>query len=321
VTVYSDHKPLETILNKSILKAPKRLQRMQLRLQRYDITVCHKPGKHMYIADTLSRASLTNDNNVLDPAKTLIYHLGSVPSIDNELEQINPVEGVSITDRRLDRIRQSCASDTQMQQLAQMIKQGWTDNKQQVPVTVREYRPYRDELTVHDGLLFRGTRVIIPQAMCAEIIIRSHEAHQGIEATQQYAKDIIYWPQINKQFEEACRQCDTCSQCATSQVAEPMMSYPIPEHPHQIVSSDVMEHDDSHYIIAVYHYSDFIEVQRLKDLTSKTTIKFFQRIFATHDLTLLLVTDSSHSLQTIMVSSTQHHRPITISQTDVRKQP
>jgi hypothetical protein len=167
VTVYSDHKPLETILNKSILKAPKRLQHMQLRLQHYDITVCHKPGKHMYIAYTLSRASLMNDNNVLDPSKTLIYHLGLVPSIDNELEQINPVAGVPITDRQ-DRIRQSCASDTQMQQLAQMIKQGRGDNKQQVPVTVREYWPYRDELTVHDGLLFRGTRVIIPQAMRAE---------------------------------------------------------------------------------------------------------------------------------------------------------
>jgi hypothetical protein len=41
ITVFSDHKPLETILNKSILKAPKRLQRMRLRLQQDTTFQCN----------------------------------------------------------------------------------------------------------------------------------------------------------------------------------------------------------------------------------------------------------------------------------------
>lgn len=291
VTVFSDHKPLETILNKSILKAPKRLQRMRLRLQRYDIEVHHKPGKFMYISDALSRAALRTQGSVLDSTHTLIYTLGSVPSIAKELQEIDPIEGIAITDSRLEQIKQCSSTDVQMQQLAHIIKLGWPDNKLQVPMAIREYWPYRDELTVSDGLLFRGTRVIIPQVLRADMISKSHEAHQGIEATQQLARDVIFWPQMHKQLEEACRQCETCNQCANNQRPEPMMSYPIAEHPFQIVSSDVMEFGDKHYIIAVDHYSDFIEIERLKDLTTKTTVKFFQRVFATHGIPLLLITD------------------------------
>ena len=50
VTVHSDHKPLEIIANKPILTAPKRLQRMLLRMQRYDYNIRFKQGKEMVIA-------------------------------------------------------------------------------------------------------------------------------------------------------------------------------------------------------------------------------------------------------------------------------
>lgn len=54
--VETDHKPLESILKKSILSAPKRLQQMMLKLQKYDLHVTYKKGAHMYLANTLSRA-------------------------------------------------------------------------------------------------------------------------------------------------------------------------------------------------------------------------------------------------------------------------
>ena len=37
VEVHSDHKPLESIFKKPLYKVPPRLQRMRLRLQKYDI--------------------------------------------------------------------------------------------------------------------------------------------------------------------------------------------------------------------------------------------------------------------------------------------
>ena len=56
VLVESDHKPLEIIHKKSLTSAPKRLQRMRLRLQKFDIEIQYKPGSQMHMADTLSRA-------------------------------------------------------------------------------------------------------------------------------------------------------------------------------------------------------------------------------------------------------------------------
>jgi len=51
VLVESDHKPLEVIFKKSLLNAPKRLQRMLLRLQRHEFEVSYKRGTSLLLAD------------------------------------------------------------------------------------------------------------------------------------------------------------------------------------------------------------------------------------------------------------------------------
>ena len=56
VIVQSDHKPLETIVPRSLWKSLKWLQAIKFHLQKYDITVKYHKGKEMHIADTLSRA-------------------------------------------------------------------------------------------------------------------------------------------------------------------------------------------------------------------------------------------------------------------------
>lgn len=53
ITVHSDHQPLETIFKKPLSRAPRRLQRMMLKLQKYQF----KKGKELFIADTLSRSA------------------------------------------------------------------------------------------------------------------------------------------------------------------------------------------------------------------------------------------------------------------------
>jgi len=55
VLVETDHKPLESIVQKNLHVAPPRLARMLLCVQRYHITVKYVPGKQMPLADALSR--------------------------------------------------------------------------------------------------------------------------------------------------------------------------------------------------------------------------------------------------------------------------
>ena len=62
VIVETDHKPLESLATKPIHAVPKRLQRMMLHLQKYDLNIKYKKGSMMYLADTLSRAYLKSSS-------------------------------------------------------------------------------------------------------------------------------------------------------------------------------------------------------------------------------------------------------------------
>jgi hypothetical protein len=56
--IQSDHRPLQTIFQKPISKTTPRLQRMLIRIARFDLEIVYRPGKHMHVSDALSRAYL-----------------------------------------------------------------------------------------------------------------------------------------------------------------------------------------------------------------------------------------------------------------------
>ena len=87
VLVETDHKQLETIFKKSLHSAPKRLQRMLLRLQKYDFTVTYKKGSLVVMADALSRAflpALESVQNEEQPADVFTSDTRSTSEIDIE---------------------------------------------------------------------------------------------------------------------------------------------------------------------------------------------------------------------------------------------
>ena len=52
--------PLESIMQKPLCQVSPRLQRMLLKLQKYNLTVKYTRGKDMHIANALSRAHLSD---------------------------------------------------------------------------------------------------------------------------------------------------------------------------------------------------------------------------------------------------------------------
>ena len=90
ILIESDHKPLETIIKKPLCQAPARVQRLMLRLQKYQVEIVHKSGKEMNIADALSRAYLPcSDQDTLGEQIDLHVHLllKSLPISDAKLEE------------------------------------------------------------------------------------------------------------------------------------------------------------------------------------------------------------------------------------------
>ena len=293
VTVITDHKPLVNIFKKSILTSPKRLQRMRLRLQKFSINVIYKPGPQMYISDTLSRAALPLCQPQKDDPRYIIFQLQQEQLSREEIEAVNMEDSLFISDQRLQEVRQNTAADSTLQVLMNIISKGWPENKTSLPLCVREYWPYREELTTQNGLVFRGTRIIIPTSMRPQMIDRAHASHGGIQYTVNTARDIMYWPRMNTDLTEAVQKCSTCQESQPAQTAEPMMSHPIPTLPWQSLASDCFEYKHDQYLVVVDMYSDFIELARLQDLSTESIINAMKPMFATHGTPARLVTDNA----------------------------
>ena len=92
VEVETDHKPLVSIVTKSLTSAPPRLQRMLLR-SRARFSLKYSPGKEIIIADTLFQVYLTDDDvdsSQMDEELKYYVHTvtGRMPVSEEPLEQI-----------------------------------------------------------------------------------------------------------------------------------------------------------------------------------------------------------------------------------------
>ena len=139
VTVQSDHKPLQAIAKKPLRNAPKRLQGMLLKVQKYDVTIIYRPGPEMHLADTLSRAYLSSSTNT-----------------QGEFERVNAVKLLPMTDERLEDLMRATQGDEVIQKLKEVIQAGWPDEKKDMEAVLAPYFNFRDEMSVYNGLVFRG---------------------------------------------------------------------------------------------------------------------------------------------------------------------
>ena len=164
VTVYSDHKLLESITKKPLDRASKRLQGMFMRALAYDIEVSYLNGKEMYLADTLSRAHLPRPSDCWQ----------------EEFEANNAPSFLVMPEEKIHEIRPYAGEDTSLQQLKHITQGGWPADQSSLPLLVTPYFSVRDELAVTDGLIFRGERRLIPKGMRAAVKQNIHSGHQGI---------------------------------------------------------------------------------------------------------------------------------------------
>ena len=143
--VQSDHRFPEQIHKKNLTQAPPRLQRMLLRLSPYDCVIKYLPGR-----ETVTRLSPLDEFEALD-MNVKVHHL------------------VRITPAPL------------LQQLSQQVVQGWPDSVKEVDQTAKPYWSLRDDISVENGLVLLGSRVIVPESSRGNILQQIHGGYFGIE--------------------------------------------------------------------------------------------------------------------------------------------
>ena len=157
ISVHSDHKPLEIIFKKPLCSAPKRLQRMLLRLQGFCLDIKYKQGCKMYIADFLSRCALPlSHENDPSAQSSLVFATSQVianDSLCDSFENVNFSEDLAVTAKRFFQIESCTAVDETLQVLKHTVLNGWPDLKNDCPKIIRQYWSFRDEITTQDGIL------------------------------------------------------------------------------------------------------------------------------------------------------------------------
>lgn len=158
----------------------------------------------------------------------------------------------------------------------------------QLPEECRIYHQYKHELSTQDNIIHRGDRILIPYKLRKLMIDKVHISHNGIEATIKLARNNLFWPGMTTQIKNKIKKCDICAKYHNSPQKPPMTSHEIPLYPFQYISMDVcmteFKGKTRKFLITVDHYSDFFELDILKDLTPKTLIDCCKRNFSRHGI-------------------------------------
>ena len=223
--VIPDHLPLVAIVQKGLINSPPRIQRMFLKLKGYDMEVEYQPGKEIVLADTLSRLPSVHNKETIDRDVRVYF--------------------VRFSDERIKELRNKTKDDQVLRTLSETIVTGWPKTIKELPTSIRSYWAFRDELSVEDGILLKGTRVIIPESMQPFILDRLHYGHLGIDNTRLRAKDSVYWININRDIETTVKSCHICQEHQPAQQHEMLLPHEIPSRPWKVVGTDMFFFNDA----------------------------------------------------------------------------
>ena len=259
--------------------ASARIQRWALTLSGYTYRVVYKAGREHTDADGLSRLPLSEaPEKVPQPPETvfLMDHLATVP--------------VSAA-----QIRTHTERDATLSKVRQLVMQGWPSPL----VATRELHPYnqyQQELSVEDGCILRGSRVIVPPALRDKVLNQLHDGHPGTVKMKSLARQYVWWPGLDKDLEEKVRLCTPCQETRNSPSVAPLHPWEWPQRPWMRVHADYAGPFLGHmFLILVDAHSKWMEVHITKSSTSSITIEKMRSTFAALGVPGQLVTDNGPS--------------------------
>lgn len=174
VVIETDNKPLESIWKKTITSASPRLQRLLLRMAKYDVDIRYIQGRTNVIADALSRVS----HMELPPKEN------EVPLV--ELDAITST--LPASPAKLEEIRQCTDQDVVLAHLKDVVYHGWPEHPTECPQDLKEYWNLREDLSVENGLILKGHRLVIPSSLRPQMLQRIHQGHLGADTCLLKAK-------------------------------------------------------------------------------------------------------------------------------------
>ena len=278
-TIVTDHKPLLGLLEEKLAvptMAAARIQRWAMFLAAYQYQLIYRPGAQNGNADALSRLPLASTGEEDETPEEIILTLQRLATTPVKAAHICKLTG---KDPILSRVRNlvihGCAA-----------REG----------TDKDLEPYyrrRAELSVIDGCLLWGSRVIIPPEAQKPILEELHDGHPGIVRMRSLARSYVWWPKMDSQIERTVQRCPSCQAHRKAPSEAPLHPWEWPDRPWARLHLDFAgPFLGRMFLLVIDAHSKWLEVCPMNTATSFTTIEKLRKLFAIHGLPETVVTDN-----------------------------
>ena len=279
--VVTDHKPLLGIFSPDKNIPPMssgRIQRWSLLLQAYKFTLRHRSGTLLGTADALSRLPLlsTTDSTPVPADWTnLVNFLDSSP--------------VNCAD-----IKEHTRKDPTLSKVMRYCEIGWTANRNNLEDS--DLTPYvrrREELSIQDGCILWGSRVVVPPKLRSRLLEELHMGHSGSTRMKELARSYVWWPNLDSDLEGLSNSCPDCLSLRAMPSKAELHPWEWPTNPWHRLHVDYAGPVGGHYFLVVVDaHSKWVDVYPTSGTTAKETIQCLQHSFSRFGLPITIVSDN-----------------------------
>ena len=249
-----------------------RVQRWAVTLAGYTYDLVYRRGDDHGNADCMSRL----------PAPGVIEE-SPVPA--NMILTLGRLDTTTITSAMM---REWTCKNLVLAQVVRLLEEGWPDT-----VKSEELSPYyhrHTELSLQDGCVLWGARVLVPTPRRAGILQELHVTHPGVSRMKPLARSYVYWPGIDKDIDRLVSDCSTCQEHRNVPQSTELHPWEWPDKPWSRLHADFV---DAH--------SKWMDIYMMSSITTEATIGNLKASFSTHGLLDVLVTDNGPSFKSEMV--------------------
>ena len=275
--ILSDHKPLMHILSESKATpamVSARLLRWALLLGGYDYRIEYKTGAKQANADALTRLPCHSQPSSVPTPPEMVHLIISTPVTASQ-------------------IRVHTNRDPLLSKVKQFVQQGLPERVEGESTDMQPYERRKNKLSLQDGCLLWGGRVIIPPQLCDRVVNELHEAHPGIVKMKVLAHQYVWWPGIDAGLEKKVKSCQNCQSVRQNPAHAPLHPWERPQQPWSRVHADYTgPFLGKMFLILVNAHTKWMDVHMTSSSTSQVTIEKMRAIFAALGIPETLVMDN-----------------------------
>ena len=131
-----------------------------------------------------------------------------------------------------DEIKRWTREDHVLARVLKYVLQGWPSTLLgDFADAMKPYKSKANELSVQDGCVLWGARVLVPEKGRQAVLTQLHDGHPGCSRMKGIARTIVWWPGIDSEIEGTVRKCLTCQQQARAPPLAPLCAWEWPEKP------------------------------------------------------------------------------------------